>query len=85
VQRGVPFREAHATVGALVRRALAGEGSLGDLVAADPLLGNDAAALVAPGVSVKRRITPGGAGPSAVAIQLERFAAHLGRLRDAVV
>jgi argininosuccinate lyase len=84
VQRGTPFREAHAIVGALVRRVLAGEGSLGELVAADPLLGADAAALVAPGVSVRRRITPGGAGPSAVAVQLERFAVHLGRLRDAV-
>ena len=35
----MPFREAHAVVGAHVRAALAGEGSLGDLVAADPALG----------------------------------------------
>ena len=63
VQRGTPFREAHAVVGALVRRTLAGEGALRDLVAADPALGPDAAALVAPGVSVRRRTTPGGAGP----------------------
>ena len=84
MQRGTPFREAHALVGSLVRRALGGDGSLRDLVAADPTLGADAAALVAPGVSVKRRVTPGGAGPVAVADQLDRFAAHLDRLRAAV-
>jgi argininosuccinate lyase len=84
VQRGTPFREAHAVIGTLVRRSLAGEGSLAALVAADPTLGPDAAALVAPGVSVKRRITAGGAGPSDVAHQIERFAAHLERLSNAV-
>ena len=84
VQRGTPFREAHAVIGGLVRRSLAGEGSLASLVAADPALGADAAALVAPGVSVKRKITAGGAGPAAVAHQIERFAAHLERLRHAV-
>ena len=47
--RGTPFREAHAIVGALVRRTLAGRASLRDLVAADPSLGPDAAALVGPG------------------------------------
>ena len=46
VRAGMPFRDAHAVVGALVRAALAGEGSLSDLVAADPVLGPDAAALV---------------------------------------
>ena len=84
VQRGTPFREAHAVIGTLVRRSLAGEGSLAALVAADPALGTDAAALVAPGVSVKRKITAGGAGPAAVAHQIERFAAHLERLSNAV-
>jgi len=84
VQRGTPFREAHAIVGNLVRRSVAGEGSLRALVEADPALGADAAALVAPGVAVKRRVTAGGAGPDAVAVQLERFAAHLDRLRSAV-
>jgi argininosuccinate lyase len=84
VQRGTPFREAHAVIGTLVRRALSGEASLRTLVEADPLLGADAAVLIAPGVSVTRRITSGGAGPTAVAEQIERFAASLGRLRSAV-
>ena len=56
--RGTPFREAHAVVGQLVRRHLAGEGALRELVAADGL-GPDAAALVAPGrrrrASARRR------------------------------
>ena len=84
VQRGTPFREAHAVIGTLVRRSLSGEASLRSLVEADPLLGADAAVLVAPGVSVKRRITSGGAGPAAVAEQIERFAAGLDRLRAAL-
>ena len=84
VQRGTPFREAHAVVGALVRRSSAGEGSFSDLVASDPTLGADAAALVAPGVSVKRKLTAGGSGPAAVARQIERFASHVDELRNAV-
>lgn len=84
VQSGMPFRDAHAVVGALVRQTLAGEGSLRDLVSAHPALGPDAAALVAPGVSVQRRTTPGGAGPVPVAVQRERFRSHLARLTTAV-
>lgn len=72
VDAGTPFRQAHAVVGALVRRSLAGEGSLADLVAAEPTLGPDAVALLAPGRSVTRRTTRGGAGPSPVADQRER-------------
>ena len=77
VAGGTPFREAHAIVGTLVRAALAGEGALGDLVAADDRLGAEAAALLAPGVAVRRRTTPGGAGPEPVAVQRDRFAACL--------
>jgi argininosuccinate lyase len=84
VQRGTPFRDAHAVVGSLVRRTLAGEGALRDLVTADPALGPDAAALVAPGVAVRRRTTPGGAGPVPVAVQLERFRSKVAELRAAV-
>jgi argininosuccinate lyase len=84
VQRGTPFRDAHAVVGLLVRRHLAGEGSLRELVIADPTLGPDAAALVAPGVAVQRRTTAGGAGPAAVAVQLERFRNKATELRAAV-
>ena len=84
VQRGTPFRDAHALVGNLVRRHLAGEGTLRSLAEADPALGPDAAALVAPGVAVQRRTTAGGAGPSAVATQMARFKSKLVELRAAV-
>ena len=77
VARGMPFRDAHAVVGEKVRRALAGEGSLRELVAADPQLGDEAAALLEPGVSVTRRTTRGGGSPAAVADQIERFRARL--------
>jgi argininosuccinate lyase len=77
VARGMPFRDAHAVVGEKVRRALAGEGSLSELVAADPQLGDEAAALLKPGVSVTRRTTRGGGSPTAVVDQIERFRARL--------
>jgi argininosuccinate lyase len=86
VARGTPFRDAHAVVGDLVRRSLAGEGALTDLVAADDRLGAEAATLIAPGVPVTRRTTRGGGGPVAVAAQLDRFrtrlAADVARLPD---
>ena len=77
VRAGTPFREAHAIVGAHVRSALAGEGSLRDLVAADPDLGPDAAALVGPGVGVRMRTSRGAAGPDAFPLQLESYRAML--------
>ena len=50
VQRGTPFRDAHAIVGALVRRTLAGEGfARASSSRAHPRSAPDAAALVAPG------------------------------------
>jgi argininosuccinate lyase len=73
VRAGVPFREAHAVVGTHVREALAGAGSLRDLVAADPRLGPDAASLVADGTGVKMRTSPGAAGPSAFPAQLVAY------------
>ena len=73
----MPFRDAHAVVGGLVREALDGGPPLAELVAAHPDLGAEAVGLLAPGVAVTRRTTPGGAGPAAVAVQLERFRARL--------
>jgi argininosuccinate lyase len=84
VQHGMPFRDAHAVVGALVRESLRTERPLRELVAGHPSLGPDAAVLVAPGVSVTRRITPGGAGPVPVAVQLERFRSALAGWRARV-
>ncbi|MEZ5180705.1 MAG: argininosuccinate lyase [Acidimicrobiales bacterium] len=84
VERGTPFREAHAIVGEIVRRALAGEASMAELVAADERLGAEGAAILEPGVSVTRRTTRGGAGPGPVAEQLERFRARVAADADRV-
>lgn len=84
VERGMPFRDAHAVVGALVRQALQGDRSLRDLVDQHPQLGPEAGGLVAPGVSVQRRTTPGGAGPIPVAVQREQFRRRLSELRAAI-
>ena len=77
VERGTPFRQAHAIVGSIVRRHLDDGESLDELVASEPALGPDAVGLLAPGAAVTRRTTPGGAGPGPVAAQLERLAARL--------
>jgi argininosuccinate lyase len=71
VRQGVPFRAAHARVGALVRDAGERGVALEDLVLADPDLGPDALTLFEPGAAVLRRTTPGGGGPTAVRAQLE--------------
>ena len=73
VANGMPFRDAHAVVGGLVRDARERHVSLAELVEAHPALGPAAVALLEPGVAVTRRTTPGGAGPGPVAEQLSRF------------
>jgi len=77
VAEGMPFRDAHAVVGSLVRRSLDEGVPLADLVAADEHLGAEAVALLGPGVAVTRRTTPGGAGPAPVQDQLDAFRAAL--------
>ena len=77
VQKGMPFRNAHELVGAVVRESLQRRVPLVELVAAHPALGSEATALLEPGVPVSRRTSPGGAGPVPVAAQLERFSSAL--------
>jgi len=81
VEQGMPFREAHATVGGLVRQAIERGVPLDELLANDPRLGPDAMPLLEPGSAVRRRTTPGGAGPGPVAEQLARARDHLERQR----
>jgi argininosuccinate lyase len=81
VRQGVPFREAHQTVGALVREAGERGVALEELVMNDPRLGSVARALLAPGEAVRRRATPGGAGPQSVREQLDATRARLGEQR----
>jgi len=78
VEGGMPFRQAHELVGSMVRESIERRVALTELVQAHPDLGEAAAALLAPGVAVTRRTTPGGAGPAPVADQIERFSRRLG-------
>ena len=77
VARGMPFRDAHAVVGALVRRSLDEGIALVDLVGSSPELGPEAVFLVASGVAVTRRTTAGGGGPEPVRAQLVAFTERL--------
>ena len=82
VERGMPFRQAHSVVGALVRDSMERHVPLAELVEAHPALGSEGVDLLAPGVAVTRRTSPGGAGPGPVARQLKSFAAHLEDLEE---
>jgi argininosuccinate lyase len=77
VEQGMPFRLAHSVVGGLVHDSLERHVPLAELVEAHPALGSEAVGLLAPGVAVTRRTTPGSAGPAAVAVQFGRFAHRL--------
>jgi argininosuccinate lyase len=77
VAEGMPFREAHALVGSLVRDSIERHVPLVELVEAHPALGTPALGLLEAGVAVARRTTPGGAGPKPVAEQLSRFRQRL--------
>jgi argininosuccinate lyase len=77
VDRGMPFRQAHAVVGALVRESLVEGKPLAELVEDHGDFGVDALHLLEQGAAVRRRTTAGGAGPDAVGPQLRRFEALL--------
>jgi len=73
VAKGVPFRDAHKLVGALVRESIERGVPLGELVEAHPSFGEGALDVLDAGAVLRRRTTPGGTGPAEVAVQLERF------------
>ena len=82
VARGLPFRDAHEVVGALVRRLLDEGRGFEDLSPAEwrthsPLFADDVAAVVDPRRSVARKRTPQSTNPDAVAAALE-VSARLG-------
>jgi len=84
VARGVPFREAHGTVGALVAASLDGGVPLAELVRTADGLGPEAAALLDAGTAVTRRTTPGGAGPAAQVAQRAALEAALAAAAEQV-
>jgi argininosuccinate lyase len=61
----------------MVRQASERGVPLDELVMTDPRLGPDALALLEPGQAVRRRTTPGGAGPEPFGPQLEAARAWL--------
>ncbi len=76
-EAGVPFREAHAITGRIVR--LADENTcdlkdltLADLQAVEPRITADVVALLDPAAAIARRTSEGGTAPSEVAKQLAR-------------
>lgn len=77
VKQGLPFRKAHAIIGGIVRDSIERHVRMQELVEAHPLLGSEAAVLLEPGESVRRRVTRGGSGIDAVAFQRERFSEQL--------
>ena len=84
VERGMPFRDAHAIVGALVRDSLERHVPLAELVAAHPDLGDEALELLEPGVAVTRRTTPGRRGPGAGRRAARAVPPSPGRRRDRI-
>ena len=88
VANGVPFREAHTIVGALVARTLADGRTLADLSfdewrAASDRFEPGVVALFDPDAALRRRDVPGGPGPRSVARQLTRGRSLVARTRRA--
>ena len=73
VARGVPFRQAHGLVGTLVRESIGRGVPLNELVEVHPAFGEEALEVLDAAAALRRRTTPGGTGPDAVAVQLDRF------------
>lgn len=83
VQKGMPFREAHAVVGKVVRDSISSGTSMEEIVRSHPQFGNEAAALFAPGVAVENRRTPGAGGPQVAPEQQKRLAAEIAQAKQA--
>jgi argininosuccinate lyase len=86
VARGMPFREAHALVGAAVRRCVADRRTLADLSveewrALSDRFDDEVVQLFDVDAALRRRELPGGPGPRTVARALTRAAAGVARTR----
>ena len=82
VEKGTPFRQAHAIVGALVRDSITQKRPMVELVREHPSLGVEAVHLFDPGVAVARRRSPGAGGPEASAMQRERLLNKIEEIRN---
>jgi argininosuccinate lyase len=82
VRRGLPFREAHGVVAALVRMAISSGRSLSELsadelAAGSPLLDDEFYALLRDGAWLESKVSEGGTSLTRVREQLERARAEL--------
>jgi argininosuccinate lyase len=87
VERGVSFRDAHASVGRLVRESEETGCELHSLprasfAAANPAFGDDVFDALSPLRSVERREVDGGTGPRAVREQIEAAVASLASVAE---
>ena len=73
VQRGMPFREAHAVVGGLVARSLSEGIALADLISMDENLGEEAVALLEAENLLNSKKTHGSASLEKLDEQIKRF------------
>ena len=73
VRKGIPFRQAHAHVGELVQQSIKTGKPLHDLALASDLFGKFAAELIAPGVVVSMRTSPGVAVPVPGEVQRQQL------------
>jgi len=85
VRKGVPFRQAHGRIAALVAQSLETGVDLKQLVRREADLGEQAAALCESATALEARVSRGGAGPQAVADQLGRFEKKLKDVKAALV
>lgn len=82
--KGMPFRQAHAVVGAIVQEAIAGGRSLEDFSLEElrrhsPLFGPDVAEWLRVDAAIARRSAPGGTAPENVRKQIRRVLAAVRR------
>jgi len=81
VRAGMPFRDAHAVVANVVRESIDTGKTLAEVTSEAEHQGPAAAALLAPGVGIQLRSSPGASGPGPVAIQLESATSALAELK----
>jgi len=83
-QKGMPFREAHHVVGALVKEAERAGRSLRELAAAHPAFAGADLSGFGPEAAAARKTSPGGTAPPRVREAVKAARAETARLRGEV-
>jgi argininosuccinate lyase len=77
VNEGMPFREAHALIGGLVKTSIEDQKDFNEVVLENENFGPEIEDFFKPEMAIKRRITPGSTGLKAVEVQKEQMKKHL--------